>query len=114
MPARKRKNGAASGIGSMSAKQMKRKKPINTDLMVDILSLTENQTKFFDYYKEGKNLFSYGAAGTGKTFKSLCFADEDDCLNACFSSSWWVIHQPTLLTASLCNASARVTSLLGQ
>lgn len=77
MPARKRKNGTASGIGSMSAKQMKRKKPINTDLMVDIQPMTENQTKFFDYYKEGKNLFSYGAAGTGKTFIALYHALRD-------------------------------------
>jgi len=37
MPAKKRNgNGNSSGIGSMSAKQLKRKKPINTDAMVDI------------------------------------------------------------------------------
>ena len=48
MPTKKRKNGdSLSGIGSMSAKQLKRKKPINTDVMVDIKPLTKNQEKFF-------------------------------------------------------------------
>ena len=75
MPAKKRKNGdSLSGIGSMSAKQLKRKKPINTDVMVDIKPLTKNQEKFFDEYKKGKNLFAYGAAGTGKTFIALYLA----------------------------------------
>ena len=53
---------------------MKRKKPINSDLMVDIKPLTDNQKKFFDEYKAGKNLFAYGAAGTGKTFITLYLA----------------------------------------
>jgi len=75
MPTKKRKNGdSLSGIGSMSAKQLKRKKPINTDVMVDIKPLTKNQEKFFDEYKKGKNLFAYGAAGTGKTFIALYLA----------------------------------------
>ena len=53
MPAKKRNgNGNSSGIGSMSAKQLKRKKPINTDKMVDIQPLTKNQEKFFDAYKD--------------------------------------------------------------
>ena len=75
MPAKKR-NGSnnSSGIGSMSTKQLKRKKPINTDIMVDIKPLTKNQEKFFDEYKKGKNLFAYGAAGTGKTFIALYLA----------------------------------------
>jgi len=58
----------------MSAKQISRKKPFNIDMMVDIEPLTENQTKFFDSYKEDKNLFVYGAAGTGKTFITLYLA----------------------------------------
>ena len=76
MPAKKRNgNGnSLSGIGSMSAKQLKRKKPINTDAMVDIQPLTDNQKKFFDEYKKGKNIFAYGAAGTGKTFIALYLA----------------------------------------
>ena len=75
MPAKKRNgNGNSSGIGSMSNKQLKRKKPINTDMMVDIKPLTKSQEKFFDAYKKGKNVFAYGAAGTGKTFVALYLA----------------------------------------
>ena len=75
MPAKKRNgNGNSSGIGSMSNKQLKRKKPINTDIMVDIKPLTKSQEKFFDAYKKGKNVFAYGAAGTGKTFIALYLA----------------------------------------
>ena len=55
----------------MSAKQMRRKKPINSDFLTNIEPLTENQKKLFSAYKEGKNLFAYGAAGTGKTFITL-------------------------------------------
>ena len=78
MPAKKR-NGSnnSSGIGSMSTKQLKRKKPINTDIMVDIKPLTKNQEKFFESYSEGKNIFAYGAAGTGKTFVALYLALRD-------------------------------------
>ena len=61
----------------MSAKQMRRKKPINSDLMVDISPLTDNQKLFFDEYKKGKNVFAYGAAGTGKTFVGLYLALRD-------------------------------------
>ena len=75
MPAKKRNEGNnSSGIGSMSTKQLKRKKPINTDIMVDIKPFTKNQEKFFESYKKGKNIFSYGAAGTGKTFIALYLA----------------------------------------
>ena len=76
MPAKKRNGGATSlsGIGSMSNKKLKRKKPINTDSMVDIKPLTQNQEKFFESYDKGKNIFAYGAAGTGKTFIALYLA----------------------------------------
>jgi len=75
---RKKKSDQPIGIGlSMSAKQMKRKKPINTDMMRDIEPLTENQKKLFESYKNGKNLVAYGAAGTGKTFITLYNALQD-------------------------------------
>ena len=78
MPAKKRNgNGNSSGIGSMSNKQLKRKKPINTDMMVDIKPLTDSQERFFDAYKKGKNIFAYGCAGTGKTFVGLYLALRD-------------------------------------
>ena len=71
-----KKNNSPIGVG-MTAKQMKRKKPINADLLNKIEPITENQTKFFESYKEGKNIFAYGAAGTGKTFVALYLALKD-------------------------------------
>ena len=68
--ARKKKTDQPIGVG-LTSKQMKRKKPINTDMMRDIEPLTDNQKKLFDSYKNGKNLVAYGAAGTGKTFITL-------------------------------------------
>ena len=67
MPRSRKSSSSNIGIG-MSAKQMRRKKPINSDLMTDISPLTDNQTVYFDEYKKGKNVFGYGCAGTGKTF----------------------------------------------
>ena len=55
----------------MSNKHMKRKKPINSDLMRDITPLTENQKELFRCYKNDQNLVAYGCAGTGKTFITL-------------------------------------------
>jgi phosphate starvation-inducible PhoH-like protein len=73
MPSRKKRTSSQVGAG-LSAKQMQRKKPFNVDMMIDIEPLTENQTKVFDAYKEDKNLFVYGAAGTGKTFITMYLA----------------------------------------
>ena len=70
MTTRRRKDSGPVGIG-MSAKQMRRKKPINSDLLINVKPLTENQKILFDAYDEGKMLFAYGAAGTGKTFITL-------------------------------------------
>ena len=64
------------GIG-MTSKQMKRRKPINTDLLLDINPVTENQGKLFDAYNSDKHLFVYGCAGTGKTFCALYLALKD-------------------------------------
>ena len=70
MPARKKKMATSVGAG-MSTKQMKRKKPYNVDMMVAVEPITANQKLAFESYQEGKNLFLYGAAGTGKTFITL-------------------------------------------
>ena len=67
---RKKKADQPIGVG-LTAKQMKRKKPINTDMMRDIEPLTENQKSLFESYKSNKNVVAYGAAGTGKTFITL-------------------------------------------
>ena len=53
---------------------MARAKEIRLDSMVSITPATDNQKKAFQDYKAGKNLFLYGAAGTGKTFISLYLA----------------------------------------
>jgi phosphate starvation-inducible protein PhoH and related proteins len=74
MPVRKRKTPSPSG---MSAKQMRRKKPINLDHLKVIEPLTDNQERVFNSYAEGKNLVLHGAAGTGKTFISLYLALKD-------------------------------------
>ena len=71
---RKSKNGIQPiGVG-LTAKQMKRRKPINADMLRDIEPITENQKKLFESYDAGKNLIAYGVAGTGKTFISLYLA----------------------------------------
>ena len=70
--ARKRRSNSEQPIGvGLTAKQMRRKKPINSDLLIDIEPLTDNQKKLFESYAEGKHLVAYGAAGTGKTFITL-------------------------------------------
>ena len=61
----------------MSAKQMRRRKPINSDYLLNIEPLTDNQKVMFDQYGEGKNIFAYGCAGTGKTFVALYLALKD-------------------------------------
>jgi len=73
---RKRKTDNPIGVG-LTAKQMRRKKPINNDFLVDISPLTDNQESLFSDYKDGKNIFAYGAAGTGKTFIVLYNALRD-------------------------------------
>jgi phosphate starvation-inducible protein PhoH len=58
------------GVG-LTAKQMKRRKPLSAEYLLDIEPLTENQRKLFNSYDEGKHLVAYGCAGTGKTFITL-------------------------------------------
>ena len=73
---RNKKTDKQVGAG-LTAKQMRRKKPINSDLLVDIEPLTPNQEILFNDYARGKNIFTYGAAGTGKTFIVLYNAIRD-------------------------------------
>ena len=73
---RKKKSDQPIGVG-MTAKQMKRKKPINTDMMREIEPLTDNQRLLYNAYAEDKNLIAYGVAGTGKTFITLYNALQD-------------------------------------
>ena len=64
------------GVG-LTAKQMKRKKPLNSDYLVGIEPITDNQKRLFDSYSSGKHIVAYGAAGTGKTFITLYNALKD-------------------------------------
>ena len=73
---RKKKTEQPIGVG-MTAKQMKRRKPINTDFLRDIEPLTPNQQILFNSYDSGKNIVAYGCAGTGKTFITLYNALRD-------------------------------------
>ena len=61
----------------MSKKMLKRKKPINQTYFLDVNPITDNQQLFFDEWTKEKNLFAYGAAGTGKTFIALYLALKD-------------------------------------
>ncbi len=78
MPRKKRATAKDQPIGiGLTAKQMKRKKPVNNDYLVDITPITDNQKRLFDSYDEGKHIIAYGAAGTGKTFITLYNALKD-------------------------------------
>ena len=73
-----RKKKAEQPVGAgMTAKQMKRRKPINNDFLRDIEPLTPNQQLLFNSYDTGKNIVAYGCAGTGKTFITLYNAIKD-------------------------------------
>jgi len=71
MPRKKKASGDQPiGIG-LTTKQIKRKKPINTNYLLDIEPITDNQKRLFESYKECKHIVAYGTAGTGKTFVTL-------------------------------------------
>ena len=61
-------------LADTSAKVMRRKKPINSDQLLDIKPLTPTQDKVFEEWTKDKNLCLYGVAGTGKTFVALYLA----------------------------------------
>ena len=67
---RKRNGDQPIGVG-LTAKQMRRKKPVNSEYLVNIEPITENQKILFNSYNESKNIIAYGAAGTGKTFLAV-------------------------------------------
>ena len=75
MPRKKRTSDQPIGVG-LTAKQFKRKKPLNAEYLIDVEPLTENQKKLFESYKN-KHIIAYGVAGTGKTFITLYNALKD-------------------------------------
>ena len=64
------------GVG-LTTKQMKRRKPLGSDYLVDIQPITDNQKRLFDSYAAEKHIVAYGCAGTGKTFVTLYNALKD-------------------------------------
>jgi len=76
--ARRKRSSAEQPIGvGLTAKQMKRRKPLSSDYLIDIEPLTDNQKRLFDSYRDGKHIVAYGCAGTGKTFITLYNALQD-------------------------------------
>ena len=73
----RKRNGDQPIGGGLTAKQMRRKKPVNSEYLVNIEPITENQKILFNSYNESKNIIAYGAAGTGKTFVTLYNALKD-------------------------------------
>ena len=53
---------------------MSKKKEINYSDLVQIKPITDNQKEVFKSWKDGKNQFLFGCAGTGKTFVSMYLA----------------------------------------
>ena len=77
MPRKKRANGDQPiGVG-LTAKQLKKKKPVSSEYLINIEPLTDNQKRLFESYQNNKQVVSYGAAGTGKTFITLFNALKD-------------------------------------
>jgi len=70
MTRKRRTNDQPIGVG-LTTRQMKRRKPLGSDYLIDIDPLTENQKKLFNSYASQKHLVAYGCAGTGKTFITL-------------------------------------------
>ena len=68
--ARRKRAEQPIGVG-LTTRQMKRRKPLSSEYLVDIEPITNNQQKLFDSYADGKHLVAYGCAGTGKTFITL-------------------------------------------
>ena len=63
--------------GQPTKRRAKRKRPINENFFREITPLTDNQNLLFEEYAKGKNIFTYGVAGTGKTFIALYLALKD-------------------------------------
>ncbi len=70
MPIKEKKQPSMVGL---TKRQMKRK-PINSGYLTQIKPLTPSQERVFDAFSKQKNLYLYGAAGTGKTFIGMYLA----------------------------------------
>jgi len=66
-------------MATKTRKRTTKRRGIGSGNMSEVVPLTENQEKIFKAWDEGKHLFIYGAAGTGKTFCAL-YKALYDCL----------------------------------
>ena len=73
MPVKSKKQPTMVGL---STRQM-RKKPIGSEHLLDIKPLTPSQEKVFEAWEKQKNMFLFGAAGTGKSFVTMYLALRD-------------------------------------
>ena len=55
----------------------KKNKEISSSNLIKVKAITEGQKSVFETWKQGKNQFLFGCAGTGKTFVSLYLAMQD-------------------------------------
>ena len=55
----------------------KKNKEISSSNLIKVKPITEGQKSVFETWKQGKNQFLFGCAGTGKTFVSLYLAMQD-------------------------------------
>ena len=55
----------------------KKNKEISSSNLIKVKPITESQKSVFETWKQGKNQFLFGCAGTGKTFVSLYLAMQD-------------------------------------
>ena len=55
----------------------KKNKDISSSNLIKVKPITEGQKNVFETWKQGKNQFLFGCAGTGKTFISLYLAMQD-------------------------------------
>ena len=72
-----RKKQQQQNEGDFGSIRQSRRQPIHAGLMTDVEPLSANQARIFKSWDEGKNLFIYGCAGTGKTFCALYNALKD-------------------------------------
>ena len=73
MPVKSKKQPTMVGL---STRQMRRK-PIGSEHLLDIKPLTPSQEKVFEAWEKQKNMFLFGAAGTGKSFVTMYLALRD-------------------------------------
>ena len=73
MPVKSKKQPTMVGL---STRQM-RKKPIGSEHLLDIKPLTPSQEKVFEAWEKQKNMFLFGAAGTGNSFVTMYLALRD-------------------------------------